>query len=115
MAIEFANRLRVATIEGRLGAVWCHVPNELAGAARATPAAAIARAAGLITGSSDYWFVWNGGGGVLEAKSRTGTLSPGQRDHKEWCGLMNVRHAVFRTADEGELTLRQWGILNGQR
>ena len=111
MAVQFAKALRVHVLEGRLRAVFCHVPNELAGSARATPAAAIARAAGLISGASDYLFLWDDGSGVLEAKSKTGSLSPSQKDWREWCQLHGVRHAVFRSVDEGEAQLRSWGVL----
>lgn len=111
MAIPFANALRVHTLEGRLHAVWTHTPNELAGAARATPAAAIARAAGMITGASDYLFMWADGSGVLEAKSKSGSLSPAQKDWREWCAARDVRHAVFRTVEQGEDVLRTWGVL----
>ena len=111
MAVQFANALRVHVLEGRLRAIWTHVPNELAGAARATPAAAIARAAGLITGASDYLFLWNDGSGVLEAKSKTGSLSPSQKDWREWCQMHGIPHAVFRTVEEGEANLREWGVL----
>lgn len=111
MAVQFANALRVHVLEGRLRGVWSHVPNELAGAARATPAAAIARAAGLITGASDYLFCWADGSGVLEAKSATGSLSPAQKDWRSWCEAQGVRHAVFRTVEQGEDVLRTWGVL----
>lgn len=111
MAVQFANGLRVHALEGRLRAVFCHVPNELAGASRATPAAAIARAAGLITGASDYLFLWDGGSGVLEAKSTTGSLTPSQKDWRDWCQSNGVRHAVFRSVEEGEAKLREWGVL----
>lgn len=112
MAIPFANQLRVHTLKGRLRAVWCHPANELAGAARATPAAAIARALGLIAGSSDFLFLWKDGAGALEAKSDVGRLSPGQKDFRDWCDLMGVPFHVFRTADEGESYLRGWGVLD---
>ena len=110
-AVQFANALRVHVLEGRLRGVWTHTPNELAGASRATPAAAIARAAGMITGASDYLFLWDDGSGVLEAKSKTGSLSPSQKDWREWCQLHGVRHAVFRSVEEGEAQLRDWGVL----
>lgn len=111
MAVQFANALRVHVLEGRLRGVFCHVPNELAGSARATPAAAIARAAGLISGASDYLFLWDSGSGVLEAKSKTGSLSPSQKDWRDWCVATGVRHAVFRSVEEGEAQLREWGVL----
>jgi hypothetical protein len=48
---------------------------------------------------------------VLEAKSKTGSLTPSQKDWREWCQLHGVRHAVFRSVDEGETALRDWGVL----
>lgn len=111
MAVRFANALRGHVLDGRLRGVWTHVPNELAGASRATPSAAIARAAGMIQGASDYLFCWADGSGVLEAKSATGSLSPPQKDWKAWCEAQGVRHAVFRTVEQGEDVLRTWGVL----
>ena len=71
----------------------------------------LARIAGLITGASDYLFLWDGGSGVLEAKSKTGSLTPSQKDWRDWCQANGVRHAVFRSVDEGEAQLRSWGVL----
>jgi len=71
----------------------------------------LARIAGLITGASDYLFLWDGGSGVLEAKSKTGSLTPSQKDWRDWCVANGVRHAVFRSVDEGEAQLRSWGVL----
>ncbi len=106
--LEFATRLRVATVENRLRAVWTHPANELATKGLA---AAIARALGLITGSPDYWFVWADGGGVIEFKSATGSLNPNQRDFRDWCRERGVRWALCRSADEAEGVLREWGAL----
>lgn len=111
LALEFASRLRAASLEGRLRAVWCHVPNELAGAARATVPAAIARALGLIAGTADYLFLSEKGGFALEAKSIGGRQTDGQRDFELWCASQSVPYAVFRTVDEGIGYLREWGLM----
>lgn len=111
MAIQFANRLRDYALTGRLRAVWTHVPNELAGASRATVPAAIARAAGLISGTADYLFLWGGGSLALEAKSATGRQSPGQRDFADWCAAHGVPYHVFRTVEDGEAILTAAGVL----
>lgn len=108
VSIEFANRLRVATIEGRLRAVWTHPANELA---TRGVAAAIARAAGLITGASDFLFLASDTSLALEAKSLTGSLTPGQRDFRDWCAAQGVPFHVFRSADQGEAILRARGLL----
>ena len=120
MAIGFANDLRKAVLEGRLRAVFCHPANELAGfvtmkggKVRVPVQIAIARALGLITGTADYLFLWNGGCCALEAKSETGGLRLAQRDFRDWCKLNGVPYHVFRSAEEGLSILRGYGVLEG--
>lgn len=112
IAGEFATRLRVATVEGRLRAVWCHVPNEmLGGAGKPTRMSAIARALGTIPGAGDYLFQWGGGNAVLECKTATGRMTDNQKDMQQWCADMGVPYHVFRSADEGCAILRGLGVL----
>lgn len=117
-AYSFANDLRAATREGRLGAVWLHPANELAGqtivrAGRhiASPRAALARALGLIAGASDYLFLWQSGSAVIEFKARDGRLSQSQRDFAAWCAEHHVPFHIARTSAEGQGILRELGIL----
>ena len=91
-----------------MSAVWAHPANELC---KPDAATAVARALGLITGTGDYLFLWRDGSGVIEAKSATGSLTPAQRDFRDWCADRGVRWAKIRTADQGEVTLREWGVL----
>lgn len=116
-ALVFANALRAASLEGRLSAVWTHPANELAGITRSTnyghrplPQAALARALGLIKGSSDYLFLWRGGSGALEFKSSVGSLSPGQRDWREWCSALGVPFRVVRSTPDALAILTEWGV-----
>ena len=111
MAIDFATRLRIATLEGRLRAVWLHPAQELAHGHRNGVAGAISKALGLITGVGDYLFLWDIGSAALEAKSKVGQQTPPQKDFQAWCELNNVPYHVFRTADEGEAILRKLGVL----
>ncbi|MRX32801.1 hypothetical protein [Aminobacter sp. MDW-2] len=112
ICIEFANRLRAWTIEGRLSGVWTHIGNELAGGTKnASIRYAIARALGLISGATDYVFLWDGGCGVIEAKAGKNDLTPRQVDFASWCAARRVPHRVMRSADEGEGILREWGAL----
>ena len=115
----FANDLRVAVLQNRLKAVFCHVPNELAGMvihtkgkARVPVLTAIARALGLITGAADYLFLFDGGSCAIEFKSSTGRLTPPQRDFREWCRLTNVPFHIARSSDEGQAILREYGVLS---
>lgn len=104
--------LRVATMEGRLRAVWTHVPHEAAGKGKfAAIYMAKAKALGLIKGSADLVFVWAGGGGWIEMKTETGSLTPEQRDFRLWCENSGVHHAVCRSVAEVEERLREWGAL----
>lgn len=112
IAIRFADQLRLATLEGRLRAVWNHVPNELIGYTRKSAVNAVARAAGVIPGSADYWFAWSDGSALLEAKSATGRQSDNQMDVEQWCVRNGVPYHVFRTPEEGLSILRGLGVLS---
>ena len=116
-AYQFAQDLRAATIERRLRAVWTHPANELAGLPKDTPRrfllrAAIARALGLITGTSDYLFLWDAGSMVIEFKSDTGRLTAEQRDFRDWCAAAGVPFHVVRSSGEGVALLRSAGVLS---
>jgi hypothetical protein len=116
-AYSFAQDLRAATLEGRLRAVWTHPANELAGLPPGTPRkflirAAIARALGLITGTSDFLFLWDGGALAIEFKSKDGSLTPNQRDFRDWCELVGVPFHVVRSAPAGLDLLRGAGVLS---
>lgn len=113
ICIDFATRLRVAALEGRLRAIWCHVANEVGGGRGRSSAIAyrVAKALGLIPGAADYFFMWEGGGGVIEFKSETGRQTENQKDFQAWCEYLNVDYRIARSADEGEAILKEWGVL----
>lgn len=113
MACQFAADLRVASIEGRLKAVWCHPANELAHGHKTGAKAAIARAMGMHRGVSDFLFLWDGGSAALEAKSTVGRMTDNQTDFFHWCAAHGVRHSVFRSVPEGLGLLQGWGIYRG--
>lgn len=121
-AYRFAQDLRLASIEGRLLAVWTHPANELAGMGktvngkfRVAVQAAIARALGLITGSSDYLFLCRAGSLALEFKSADGRLTQGQKDFRDWCKALDVPFHLVRSREEGLAVLRAAGLLIGER
>lgn len=118
LAITVATYLRAATLEGKLKATWTCIPHEVGAVPQknakfklAQTRYAKAKAMGLITGSADYVFVWAGGGGWIELKSATGSLSEHQRDFRDWCRATNSNHAVCRTLDEVVEKLIEWGVL----
>ena len=117
-AYRFAQDLRLASIEGRLLAVWTHPANELAGVgktvngkSRVLVQAAIAKALGLITGSSDYLFLHRAGSLSIEFKSETGTLTQSQKDFRAWCEALGVPFHVVRSREEALAVLREAGLL----
>lgn len=112
LSIDVATMLRVATLEGRLKAAWTHIPHEAAGKGRfAAIYMAKAKALGLIKGSTDFVFVGTSGGGWIELKTPTGSMSPAQRDFREWCRIAAVNHAVCKSVDDVVDYLISWGLL----
>lgn len=118
LAIEVASYLRAATLEGMLKATWTCIPHEVGamslnskGFKTAQTRYAKAKAMGLITGSADYVFVWPQGGGWIELKAQTGSLSTSQRDFRLWCEATGTRHATCRSLEQVVETLFRWGVL----
>ncbi len=117
-SIEFGDKLRQWSMEGRLKGTWTKIPHEV-GAVSAkrggfrTAQARYAKqiAMGLVTGSADYVFVWDGGGGWIEMKSKSGSLTDQQRLFRQWAESQSVKGEMVRSADAGEAILRGWGVL----
>ncbi len=118
ISLEVGSQLRAWALEGRLRATFCCVPHESGAVSPKSPEfkraqARIAKAVaqGMVTGSGDYVFVSSDGGGWIEIKSLTGSLSPAQRDFRDWCFDVGVKHAVCRSLDEVKTVLIEWGML----
>lgn len=126
LQIQIADFLREATFEGRLRGIWFAVPNE---AKRHKIVALILRAMGMISGVADLVFISNNFAGVIELKTpttykisektgetiidkRQGELSDNQQAFRAWCDKEGVKHAVCRSADEVNATLRHWRLLS---
>lgn len=108
MCISIGNSLRQWSLEGKLSAVWSHVPNE---GKRHIKVACIMKAMGLLPGTPDYFFGWATGSGLIEIKVGEGRMSPNQKDYKLWCEHVWVKHAVCRSLGEVYDTLILWGAL----
>jgi hypothetical protein len=118
LAISVATMLRAASLEGKLKATWTCIPHEVGAVPQKSAEFkkrqtryAKAKAMGLITGSTDYVFVWAGGGGWIELKSHNGSLSIPQRHFRDWAKATGCNWAVCRSVDEVVGTLKSWGAL----
>jgi hypothetical protein len=118
IALVVGSALRTWTLEGRLHATWSCIPHEVGAVSKTSPAFRPAQARyakcvaqGLIAGSGDYVFVGERQAGWIELKSSTGSLSPDQRDFRDWCAHVGARYAVCRSIEGVETTLRGWGML----
>lgn len=123
--IMFADQLREAALQGRLRATFTHIPHEVGGGTRnAALRYSLAAALGLVAGSTDFVFLWKGGGCWMEFKraklDRTanrprrpgGTLSPKQRLFRDWCALLEVPHHVVTSSREGLALLQGYGVFD---
>lgn len=122
ICIDFADRMRRHTAQKRFKGVWCHVPNE---GARSRIFGAVMRAMGLITGSTDFYFLWNGGGCVIEFKVpermgfRSGMYvkikqteqSAYQGYFQQWCEDCGIPYYLCFSPEEAEGKLRALGAL----
>jgi hypothetical protein len=107
LTIEIADRLRRLTLDGRLRAVWFHVPNE---GKRTRLQRLLLRMMGLIPGVTDFVFL-GPAGGVIELKAGDGKLSPMQIDFRTWCEVTGVPWACCRSWESVEAVLLSWGTL----
>jgi hypothetical protein len=124
-SIRFADLLREAALMGRLRATFTHIPHEVGGGAKnAVLRYSLAIAMGLVTGSTDYVFVWKAGGCWIEFKRPTvkkfgaiprkqgGALTDKQKLFRQWCEHLEVPHHVATSAEEGLAILRSYGVLD---
>lgn len=110
LAVHCANDLRKWTLEGRLKAVWFHVPNEFGG--KKQPAhGALVSAMGRINGAPDLVFLWEGGCGVIELKTPSGCMTESQKDFRQWCESAGIDYQICRRRSDMRLTLTSWLIL----
>ncbi len=124
--IFFADRMRAHTAQGRYKGIWGHIPNE---GKRGLIEQLVMRTMGLIPGSTDYYFIWKGGGCVIEFKvpERMGwrkvkgdqkyikiaptKQSDNQRYFQTWCAYCGIPYYVCYTSAEAESRLRELGAL----
>ena len=108
LTIEVADWLRGMSLTGQLKAVWTHVANE---GKRHIITGMILKAMGLISGVSDFVFLWNDGAGAIELKVGNGKETDNQNMFSQWCDAQGVYRATCRSREEVEQTLKLWGIV----
>ncbi len=112
---EVANMLRAASLDGTLRAVWTHPANE--GISRKQFGVKL-KALGRLSGAPDLWFVWTGGGGMIELKVgpkiRPSSLTDNQKDVQQWAVERGVNHAVCTSAEEVWRVLVRWGAASDE-
>ena len=67
---------------------------------------------GLVSGAPDWVFMWGGGCGCLELKTKGNYQTDSQKKFELWCGTVGVRYEVARTIEEVQEILIEWKILD---
>jgi hypothetical protein len=98
--VRFADQLRQASREGRLKAVWFHVPNE---GKRGALTMLVAKAMGLIPGVTDYIFLGEANNACMEIKFGANETSPSQTNFRKWCIALNVPIITLRAHSEADI------------
>ena len=84
------------------------VPN---GGVRNIREAARLKAGGVRPGVPDLVIVsHNGHCAFLEVKRQGGSLSPAQREWRDWCACSQIPYAIVSSINEVEQTLTSWNI-----
>lgn len=105
LSVEIADFNRAATLDGRLKALWFHIPNE---GKRHPLVGLIMRAMGMLSGVADFCIF---GHGFIEIKCGKNTLSPAQENFKKWCESLGIKWAEARSMEEYQGILKEWGAL----
>lgn len=108
LSIEVADWLRGMSLTGQLKAVFFHVPNE---SKRHIITAMILKAMGMLSGVSDFIFLWNDGSGVIELKVGKGKETENQLLFFDWCDSLGVYRATCRSLEDVQRTLKTWGLV----
>lgn len=109
--IQFANQLKVLSVNNQLHCIWFHVSNENPVARQYIHWAKLQKAIGLMKGAPDYVFLWKDGAACMEMKSRQGRLSDAQKTFRAWCQQQMVPYVVIYSAEEGIQQLTEWHLI----
>jgi hypothetical protein len=108
MCVEFANDMRVLTLQGKLPYVWFHVPNEFLPSERGNYSfERKQKHMGKTAGAPDYCFVGNKDSFFIEFKSDDGEQTDKQVRFESWCAMAKVDYFLCRSATEGTELVRE--------
>jgi hypothetical protein len=112
--VIFANACKSLNIEGKLNAVWLHIPNEIANN-RHPRFGSLQKRMGKIAGAADYVFLGEKNSCFIEFKVKTNTVTTKQNKNQlmfeEWCKKIGVNYFLVYSTQEALQKLREIKLL----
>jgi hypothetical protein len=100
LCVQFAQHLRVLTLEKNFPFLWFHVPNQIASL---HPVFGLKQTwMGRIAGIPDYVFLGKSHSFVMEFKSVKGKMSPAQKIVQKWCEYLGISYHIIRCLKEAQ-------------
>ena len=113
IANQVAIELRNLSLDGKLNAVWFHVPNEHVIRDNVDRARIRKRQClGMISGAPDFIFLMKDKSLQIELKTDTGVLSDNQKSFKKWPEDKDVPYIIAKSWNDVKNTLKQHGFTN---
>lgn len=112
---EVAVGLRSLSLEGKLKAVWFHVPNEtFIKGAHGILDVKKKHALGLINGAPDFVIAGEGKAVFIELKTPTGRQSDNQKVFEKWCAAKSVPYNICRSWGDVRSVLDTEGLIDSK-
>ena len=107
---EFRDYLTSLSIDGSINFVWFSVPNNFSG--NYSPIfGSVQKATGLIAGAPDMIFMWDGGSGAIEFKSKKNKQTDAQILFEKWCIKCGVKYEIARSFEDAFNIIKKWGLI----
>ncbi len=102
MCVEFANEMRVLTLENKMPYIWYHIANEFLPSTRVNFSFDLKQKhMGKISGLPDYAFMSAKDSFFIEFKTIRGRQSENQKIFEEWCATNKIDYFLCRSAKQG--------------
>lgn len=100
--VEFANEMRMLSMQKNFPYVWFHIGNEFIPTERKNFSFDLKQKhMGKVTGIADYCFVSAKDNFFVEFKSAKGKQTESQKTFQVWCAMNKVDYFLCRSAREG--------------